>query len=77
MRCQYSRQCPVSSEKHEAAAETGGARRNTLAVGTVTIVVDGYWTRPDSLTLSSRTANVARRLRFRTPARLYVYDAVL
>jgi hypothetical protein len=48
-----------------------------LAVWTVTIVVDGYWTRPDPLKLSSRTAKVARRLRFRTPERLYVCDAVL
>jgi hypothetical protein len=44
----YSRACQVSSEKYETAPEAGGARRNTLAVGTITIEVDGYWTRPES-----------------------------
>jgi hypothetical protein len=45
-------------------------------VVTVT-VVDGYWTRPDPLKLSSRTAKVARRLRFRTPAKLYSCETLL
>jgi hypothetical protein len=44
---------------------------------TITVLVDGYCTRPDSLTLSSRIAKVLRRLRFRTPAKLYVYDTIL
>jgi hypothetical protein len=44
---------------------------------TVTVLVDVCWTRPDPLKLSSRTAIVARRLRFRTPAKLYVYDTIL
>ena len=41
---------------------------------TITVLMDGYGTRPDPLTLSSHTASVARRLRFRTPAKLYVYN---
>jgi hypothetical protein len=42
MVCQYSRYCLVSSEKHEAAAEVGGVREDTLAVGTCTVVLGGY-----------------------------------
>jgi hypothetical protein len=44
---------------------------------TITVLVDGYCTRPDSLKLSSRTAKVARRLRFTTPEKLYVYETLL
>jgi hypothetical protein len=44
---------------------------------TITVLVDGYCTRPDSLTLSSRIAKVLRRLRFSTPAKLYIYDTLL
>jgi hypothetical protein len=43
---------------------------------TATVVVDGYWTRPDPLKLSSRTAKVARRLRFRTPVGFYSCDTI-
>lgn len=44
---------------------------------TVTVAVDGYWTRAEPLKLSSRAAKVARRLRSRTPAKLYVYETLL
>jgi hypothetical protein len=44
---------------------------------TVTVAVDGYWTRVEPLKLSSRAAKVARRLRSRTPAKLYVYETLL
>jgi hypothetical protein len=48
MRCQYFKCGQVSSEKRETDPEAGGgARRNTLAVRTVTVVVDGYWTQPE------------------------------
>ena len=47
MRCQYSRCRQVSSEKRETAPGAGGVRRNTLAVGSVTAVVDNYSTRPE------------------------------
>jgi len=70
--CQYSRRCLVSSEKHEAAAEAGGARGDTLAVGTCTVVLDGYGTRPEPLKVSSRAAQIATRLRSKTPAKLYI-----
>jgi hypothetical protein len=43
----------------------------------VTVVVDGYWTRSEPLKLSSRAAKVARRLRSRTPAKLYIYETLL
>jgi hypothetical protein len=46
-------------------------------MGTVTVVVDGYWTRSEPPNVSSRTAKVSRRLRSRTPVRLYVYDTLL
>jgi hypothetical protein len=77
MLCQHSRRRLVSSEKHETVAEAGGARWDTLAVGTVTLVVDIYGTRPDSLKLSSRTAKVLKRLRFRTPEKLYSCETIL
>jgi hypothetical protein len=44
---------------------------------TVTVAVDGYWTRAEPLKLSSRAAKVARKLRSRTPAKLYVYETLL
>jgi hypothetical protein len=47
MLCQYSRRRPVSSEKQETAPATGGAGGDIMAVGTVTVVVDGYGTRPE------------------------------
>jgi hypothetical protein len=50
---------------------------DTLAVGTVTVVVDGHWTRPDPLKVGNHTTKVVRLLRFSTPERLYVYDPIL
>ena len=44
---------------------------------TVTVLVDGYWTRPDPLKLSSRAAKALKVLIFSMPARLYVYDTLL
>ena len=44
---------------------------------TVTVLGDGYWTRPDSLKLSSRAAKVATRLRPSTSAKLYIYETLL
>ena len=44
---------------------------------TVTVVVGGYRALPESLTVISRAAKVAKALRFRTPAKLYVYDTLL
>jgi hypothetical protein len=43
MVCQYSRPSPVSSKKPETAAEAGGARGDSLVMGTITRV-EGYWT---------------------------------
>ena len=77
MRCQHSRVGPGSSEKPETALEAGGARQNTLAVGTVTVVMDSYWTRPAPLKVSSLAAKILKVLIFNTPAKLYVYDTLL
>jgi hypothetical protein len=44
---------------------------------TITVLVDGYCTRPDSLTLSSRAAKAVKVLIFSTPAKLYIYDTLL
>ncbi len=41
------------------------------------VAMDGYWTQAAPLKLSSRAAKVARRLRSRTPAKLYVYETLL
>jgi hypothetical protein len=46
-------------------------------VVTVMVLVDGYWPQTEPLTLSSRAAQVARRLRSSTPAKLYVYETIL
>jgi hypothetical protein len=40
-------------------------------------VVDGYRTRAEPLKVNSRAANVSRRLRSRTPEKLYLYDTLL
>jgi hypothetical protein len=77
MLCQYSRRRLVSREKPETASEAAGERGDTLDIGTVTVVVCGYWPRAEPLKVSSRAAKVERILRSRTPARLYVYDTIL
>src|SRR5262249_10695468 len=76
MLCQYSRQPPVSSEKHATAAEAGveeegcPRRRGDRHGG-------GYRALPESLTAITLMANPMKVLRSRTPARLNVYEAVL
>jgi hypothetical protein len=77
MVCQYSRPGRMSSKKQERAPELGGARGDTLAVGTVTMVVDGYWPRPKPCEVPIRAAKVAKASRFTTPAKLYLYDTLL
>jgi hypothetical protein len=77
MVCQYSRPGRMSSKKQERAPELGGARGDTLAVGTVTMVVDGYWPRPKPREVPTRAAKDAKASRFTTPATLYLYDTLL
>jgi hypothetical protein len=60
-----------------ATLSAGGARGNTLAMGTVTVVMDGYRTRPEPFKVSSRAAKVARRLRSSTYAKLYSCETLL
>jgi hypothetical protein len=54
-------------------------RRSEKASGVVTVmmVVGGYHALPESLMAIIRKANSAKELRFRTPAKLYVYDTLL
>ena len=40
-------------------------------------IVDGYGTRPKPLKANSRAAKAARRLRSRTPAKIYACDTLL
>jgi hypothetical protein len=77
--CQYSTRSLVSTEKHETTPETGikGRGGHTAGVGTVTVVMGGYYPLPRSLTAINRPANSARVLRSRTCRRLYAYDAPL
>ena len=51
-----SQASPGVKQKHEAASEAGGARRNILALGMFTIGVDSYSTRLAPLKISSRSA---------------------
>jgi hypothetical protein len=44
---------------------------------TITVLVDGYCTRPDCHKLSSCTAKALRRLRFKTPAKVYSCETLL
>jgi hypothetical protein len=79
MVCQYSTRSLVSTEKHETTPETGmeGRGGHTAGVGTVTVVMGGYYPLPRSLTAINRPANSARVLRSRTCGRWYLYDALL
>jgi hypothetical protein len=76
MLCQYPRCDPVSSEKHETAADAGveeegcPRRRGDRHGG-------GYRALLESLTVSTLMTNPMNVLRSRTPARLYVYDTLL
>jgi hypothetical protein len=54
-----------------------GARENILAMGMVTVVLEGYWPRLEPLKVSSRAAMLSRRLRSSMPAKLYVYETLL
>ena len=44
---------------------------------TCTVVLDGYWARPEPLKVSSRAAKVARMLGFVRHAKLYSREAIL
>jgi hypothetical protein len=58
MVCQYPRAGPVSSEKHDPAAEAGADEGGGDAAGVVPVtVVGGYWALSESLTASIRLAN--------------------
>jgi hypothetical protein len=78
MLCQYSRPRPVSSEKHDPAADAGAGEGSGEAAGVVPVTaVAGYRAVPESLTAITRRAKSATALRSRTCGRLYVYDPLL
>jgi hypothetical protein len=52
-------------------------RADRSVVMTTTIVMGSYRPLPEPPKFVSRAAKVAKTLKLRTPARLYVYDAVL
>jgi hypothetical protein len=79
MVCQYSTRGFVSSEKHDRAvdpgAAEGGGDASDIATGTVMVV--GSRALPEPFTAITLMANPMNVLRSRTPARLYVCEAVL
>jgi Tfp pilus assembly protein PilV len=77
MLSQYSRQRPVSSEKHETAADPGAEEESWLIRVMTVTVVGGYRALPVSLTAIIRRAEPAKVWRFRTCGRLYSCDAIL
>jgi hypothetical protein len=79
MVCQYSRAGLVSSEKHEVTpgTEVEGRGGHTAMVGTGTMVMGSYSTRPKRLAVNSRTAKLTKSLKFMTLWRLYSYDTLL
>jgi hypothetical protein len=79
MLCQYSRCDEVSSEKRETAAEAGGEeqRGDTSGVAIAAEVMGGYGPLLVPPEVMSRAAKVAKPLKSRTPAKLYVYDTIL
>jgi hypothetical protein len=64
MVCQYPTPGPVSSEKDEVIPGTGTEERggHTAGIGTVTVVMGSYWTRPERLAANSLRAIPATSL---------------
>jgi hypothetical protein len=79
MVCQYSTRGLVSSGKHETPAEAGAEGRggNTLGVAIATEVLGGYGPLLVPPEVVSRMAKVAKTLKSRTFAKLYVYETLL
>jgi hypothetical protein len=79
MRCQYSRWGPVSSEKHEMAAEAGAeeGKGEVGSILTAMVAVGGCRSQPELPEVERRAAKAAKTLRSRTPARLYLDDTLL
>ena len=76
--CQYSRLRPLSSEKHETLRGAGAKEGSGHVAGVVTATVVGHYRPlPEPTEVMSRAARAPKVLRFRTPARLYVYDTLL
>jgi hypothetical protein len=52
-------------------------RADREGVITITVVMGSYRPLPEPTEVMSRAAKATKELRFRTPARLYVYDTIL
>jgi hypothetical protein len=77
MVCQYSTRGLVSSEKHEAPSGVEGRGGDTSGVTTAPEVLGGYGPLLEPPEVVSCAAKVAKRLKSRTPAKLYVYETLL
>jgi hypothetical protein len=77
MVCQYSTCGFVSSEKHAAPWGVKGPGGDTPGVAIAAEVMGGYGPLLEPPEAVSRAAKVAKTLKSRTPARLYICDAVL
>jgi hypothetical protein len=77
--CQHSIRGFVSSEKHETTSEAGveGRSNNTSGVTIAAKVLGGYCLLLEPPEVVSRAAKVAKRLKSRTPAKLYIYETLL
>ncbi len=64
----------MSSEKHEVkpGTEVEGRGGHTAGLRTVTVVMGGYWTRPEKLSVSSLRAKPTKSVKFMTLWRLYL-----
>ena len=79
MRCQYSRWGQVSSKKHKTPSEGGveGRGGHTPWVAIAAEVLGSYSPLLVPPEVVSRAAKVAKTLKSRTPAKLYVYETLL
>lgn len=75
--CQYSTRGFVSSEKHETPSGAEGRGGDTLGGAIAAEVMGGYGPLLEPPEVVSRAAKVAKTLKSRTPAKLYVYETLL
>jgi hypothetical protein len=76
MMCQYSRRDLVSSEKHEKPSGVEGRGGDTSGVTIAAEVPEGYGLLLVPPAVVSRAAKVAKTLKSRTLARLYLYETL-
>jgi hypothetical protein len=77
MVCQYSTRGLVSSEKHETSSEVEERGGDTPGVPIAAAVMGGYGPLLEPPEIVSRAAKVAKALKSRTPAKLYIDETLL